>query len=1058
MFVHRLKLRPPQLLPTWIERPNVERRLTSETSVLSIVAGPGYGKTVLAAQMYAAWAGPKLWYSLDTDDADIAVFAAHVETMVRSLEQTHAPLGDSWRLGSPKEVGSVFAELLSEIKPAPLLVFDDVHVLEGSRAQAALGELVERATRVGATFVLCGRSMPVPLHAIAARARLATAGATDLAFDAGESRAYLAGSVGTACDASMLDRLARRAEGWPAGLALVASTAFVRGAGNAPEPARAADEDARRLLFDYLAAEVLDGLDEPDRRFLRETSILDVLEAGICDAVTGGIDATERLVSLSRRGLFITRRADDAFTAHQLFREFLRHDLARSWPRAEVAALHRRAAAALAECGDQLGAIGHLLDAGDEPAAIASLERTVFSMLASGLLARVDAFLQRLGRERIDASPTLLVAMGRLELLRGDADCALSSLERAIRSARDRGEHDVLAEGVRAFVTILASRGEFARMLELLERTLALGDRLSEQSRTSLQLVRGAVFLETDRFDDALAVFDEIMPSVVARGDLALQGMVLHNTSVAHVRRGDPYAGLAMQERALKVKRSAGQRVSSLLTLGNLIFVTRILGDLDEAERLSQRLLVDALDIGNANLISYAYGNEGEIKLMRGDVPGALVAFKAAQRAGDPGDVLSMPDVLHGFGQALLALGQVAEADEACAKAIAVMRATGRKQNVATVLLTRAECAVASDEIARAVTLATEALDLAGAGADAVITASASLDAAALLMRVRVRLPAKEARSVERVACNAATMAIALIHQRDYRFLLRTKAAVFERLRDDLRRWRIGAGLMPDSVRSSHGLRVEFLGGLRVFVGGEALAADAWKRRKAREIFAYLVSLRGRGVARARLVDLYWPETDADAAHDNLRVTISAIRKAVGDVVKFEANGYRFVAPAHTTVDTELFDEAIESARGALARVAPDRARDAYRKAAELYRGEFLDGMEDGGWQWRERERLRAAALETLRWLSLDDAGDATFRRLVLDRLLEVAPFDIDAVRLRLDLMIAERRAGDARRDYADWRARYRSSVGVEAPAIWTSPDDDRSGSRSVRDLLQAEA
>ncbi len=1061
MFVQRLKLRPPQLLPAWIARPNIERRFTAGTSVLSIVAGPGYGKTVLAARLHDAWPGPKLWYSLDASDADLAVFAAHVETMLKSLACERPFEGESWRLGSPKEVGSVFAELLADVRPAPLLVFDDVHVLEGSRAQAALSELVERATRAGATFVVCGRSMPIPLHALAASTRLVTAGAADLAFDESESHAYLRVATRFGDDANALERLARRAEGWPAGLALVVSTAAVRAAGDGREPASARDEAARRLLFDYLAAEVLDGLGETERRFLLETSILDVLEESVCDAVTESRYAGDVLASFARRGLFIARRSEDAYSAHQLFREFLQHTLGRSRTAGEIASLHGRAASVLALRGDQPGAIAHLLDAGDLDAAAAALATVALAMLASGLLARVDSFLQRIGRERIERSPTLLTALGRLEALRGEWDRASSSLERAVAGARERGEPDVLAEAVRVLATVLASRGEFARLLETIEATLALGPRLSEHSRTALKMVYGAVLLEAERFDEALAVFEEIMPSVVARGDLALQGMVLHNTAVLHVRRGDPYAGLAMHERALKVKRSAGQRVSSLLTLGSLVFVTRLVGDLDHAERLSAKLLDDAYDIGTANLVAYARENEGEIKLLRGDAVGAQLAFREALRAGDPGDVLFLPDILHGLAQASLALGDVDEADECCSKSLASLRTTGRRQNIAAVLLTRAECALARGENARGLALAYEALELAGAGADAVMTASTSLDVAVTLVRLLPKLSGAAAREAERRAAQGATTAIALLHQRDYRFLLRTKAHVFAELREPLRRWRIGQGLMPDALRSAGTLRVELLGGLRVLVGGEPLPADAWKRRKAREIFAYLVSLRGLGVARARLIDIYWPETDADAAHDNLRVTISAIRKAVGDVVKFESNGYRFVPPPHTVIDTVLFDEHLEHARQALARGAGEIARRSYCAAIELYRGEFLEGIEDGGWQWRERERLRASALEALRWLASDQHAEGTFRRLMLDRLLEVAPFDIDAVRMRLELMVRECRLAEARRDYEDWKARYRSSVGADPPDFWQPPDETIGAAGSVavvRELSQLEA
>ena len=1017
---------------------------------MSVVAGPGYGKTVFAAQLFDAWDGPKLWYSLDTTDTDLAVFAAHVETMLRSLERMRAIEGESWRLGSPKEVGSIFAELLSDVRPAPLFVFDDVHVLEGSRAQAALAVLIERATRNGATFILCGRSMPVSLHAMAAAAQLASAGPSELAFDESESRAYLSRATGLSEDPIALDRLARRAEGWPAGLALVASTANNSHGDGGPELLSARDEDTQRLLFDYLAEEVLVSLSEDERSFLVETSILDVLEIGLCDAVTGIESARDMLPSLARRGLFISRRSEEAYTAHQLFREFLRHMLVRSMSRDVVATLHRRAANALAKRGDQPGAIAHLLDAGDLDGAAVALEEGAATMLASGMLARLDAFLQRIGRERVDVRPTLLIAQGQLERYRADWDRALGSLERAIKISRDTDAYDALAEAIRVSSPILASRGEFPRLFGLLEATLDLGDKLSEASRTALSVTLGSVLLETERFDEALAVFNKIMPSVVARGDLSSQGQVLQNTAVAHIRRGDPYAGLAMLERALKVKRSAGLRVSAMVTLGNTIFVLTELGDLDEADRLTKKFLEDAYDISDSNMIASAHEKEGVIKLLRGDLVGASRAFRDAQRSSDPGDVLLLPDILHGLAQSTLGLGNVAEADELCAKAIGVMRAAGRKQYAAPALLTRAHCAFERQEYERASSLALEGMELLDAGLDAVITASGKIDAAALLVRIAAHFSGDEARAIDRRAQDAATGAIAILHQRDYRFLLRTKARAFNDLQEHLRRWKIGQGLMPDAVRPSIAMRIEMLGGLRVIVGGETLSADAWKRRKARDIFAYLVSLRGRGVPRARLIDLYWPETDADAAHDNLRVTISAIRKAIGDIVKFESNGYRFVPPPNTIVDAELFDEHIESARQSLARGVLDAVRHGYMSAIDLYRGEFLEGFEEGGWQWRERERLRAACLEALRWLAADRSGDPNMRRLALDRLLDVAPFEIAGMRMRLELMVGEMRVVEARRDHEEWKARYRATIGADPPEVWPA---EKTSVSAVREM-----
>jgi hypothetical protein len=160
-----------------------------------------------------------------------------------------------------------------------------------------------------------------------------------------------------------------------------------------------------------------------------------------------------------------------------------------------------------------------------------------------------------------------------------------------------------------------------------------------------------------------------------------------------------------MFERALGVKRGAGQRVSALMTLSNQIFVMRLLGDLDGAERLVTSLLDDARDVGNGTMLAHGYENAGSILVLRRDGPGALEAFDRAQAACDPSDVLLMPEILHGRAQALLLTRDARGADEACAKSIATMRTAQRTQSIAPVLITRAEAGFESLEYSRAVGL-----------------------------------------------------------------------------------------------------------------------------------------------------------------------------------------------------------------------------------------------------------------------------------------------------------------------------------------------------------------
>lgn len=1036
MFVRRLKLRAPEALASWIERPNVESLLAPDVRVLSVVAGPGYGKTVLAAQLFERAKAPKAWYTFESSDADIGIFASHLDAALESLGAPPILDVEVWRLGSAKEVGSYLAERIASLAQGPLFVFDDVHEIDGSPAAAALREVVLRAARVGATFIVCGRAMPIPLHAIAARAQLASVAPDDLLFDRTQTRELIARATPGAAIGDDVCALAARADGWPAGIALIASTANV--AARAPlDFAALGNQQTQQLLFDYLASEVFDRLGAAEGRLLLETAILDSLETASCDAILGWDDSGRILASLAERGVFVSRRSAHAYTSHRLFREFLLHELRLRRTPAEIAELHGRAADEFARRGDVARAIAHRLDAGTPETAADELEDAVLELLRVGAVSTVGTLLGRLPIERIERSATLLTALGRVRSQAGDFDAASSALERAIALARRYGSYDIVAEAVRACAPILGSRGAFARMRALLEETLTLSP-LGESSATGLRMSLGALNVETGRFDEALEIFNAIMPIVVARGDIGVHGSVLHNTAVAHLRRGDLYAGLSLYERAFALKERAGQRASALVTLADLVYTRLLLGDLDEAERVVADLIARAGDYGSTLTLARAYESLATLHLERGHVAAATLAFEEARRVCDPGDILVRPYILHGLARCALATRDLASADEGCARAIDLFRSAGRGQQAAPMLTTRALCALEGDDAGAAIGFASAAIAAASEGTDAVLRAASYVDAAALLLRAAERAGgARDALAAEATARAAATEALALVYQRDYRFLLRTKAAAFAALQPLLRRSDAApAGAAPHAATGAAQLEIAMLGTFSVAVAGRTISGE-WKRRKSRDIFAYIVSQRGRAVPRAKLLDLYWPEMDADAANDALRVTVSAIRKAVGNVVVYEAGAYRFVSPAGTIVDVVLFDEAIERGRAALTRGEPGVAAAGFVAAAERYAGDFLEDVEDVGWEWRERERLRAAALEALRWLATAPGVDSLTGRQARERLLSIAPFDLQAVVLQLRSLAEGSGAAVSDRAYSVWRTLYRTTVGAEAPNIW---------------------
>ena len=185
---------------------------------------------------------------------------------------------------------------------------------------------------------------PLALARLRVRGELAEIRAADLRFtdsEAAELLRNLAARPGLVLPDSAAAALAARTEGWAAGLQLAALS--LRGQTDVATFV-AAFRGSHRYVLDYLAEEVLECQTEQVRSFLLDTSILNALNGGLCDAVTGSRDSQEMLERLERAGLFLAPLDDVRgwWRYHQLFADLLQARLAQQPDRA--AQLHRKAA------------------------------------------------------------------------------------------------------------------------------------------------------------------------------------------------------------------------------------------------------------------------------------------------------------------------------------------------------------------------------------------------------------------------------------------------------------------------------------------------------------------------------------------------------------------------------------------------------------------------------------------------------------------------------------------------------------------------------------------
>jgi DNA-binding winged helix-turn-helix (wHTH) protein len=153
---------------------------------------------------------------------------------------------------------------------------------------------------------------------------------------------------------------------------------------------------------------------------------------------------------------------------------------------------------------------------------------------------------------------------------------------------------------------------------------------------------------------------------------------------------------------------------------------------------------------------------------------------------------------------------------------------------------------------------------------------------------------------------------------------------------------------------------VRCFGAFEVHAGGEPVAD--WSTGKARNLFQYLLLHRGRIIRRENLAEALWPGC-AWSSSGSLKAAVHAVRRTLGrrpvEIISGE-HGYRLDATG-LWLDIDEFDSALRQAHAAESRGARAEALACYRRATQLYTGDFLPG-EDGKWGEEQREYYRTLA------------------------------------------------------------------------------------------------
>jgi LuxR family maltose regulon positive regulatory protein len=391
---------------------------------LTIVTAPaGYGKTTLVAEWVHGLTRATTWVSLDKGENDPLQFFSYLIGAFQLLDREIGKnVVNALQSARPPEFQSLLAALVSDISTFNepfVLILDDYHLIRETKIHDLLVSLLEHLHPQMHLVIVTRRDPPLPLPRMRVKGEMLEIRAKELQFSTEEAQEFLNDVMNLDLAANEIETLASRTEGWIAGLLLSAHSLkyevdrkdFIR--------AFAGDD---RYVMDYLIDEVLNRLPEESKEFLIKTSILDRMDASLCQELVfeGGSKQRSQdiLEWLEKENLFTipldNRR--EWYRYHHLFADLLRYRL--KMQRAnELVDLHRRASEWYEGQGFVSDAIGHAQLGKAQGRVIELIEAYSLLEISRGNLNVVKLWLKNLPDENIQSRPYLGVLVAWTLLL-----------------------------------------------------------------------------------------------------------------------------------------------------------------------------------------------------------------------------------------------------------------------------------------------------------------------------------------------------------------------------------------------------------------------------------------------------------------------------------------------------------------------------------------------------------------------------------------------------------------------------------------------------------------
>ncbi len=479
---------PPKLPDNIIHRKELSEKLSANRGrQLIIVNCPaGYGKTTLIVDFLEKSKLKYGWFQIHNDISNVYSFFSYLIHSIKRLDQE---FGDNTlkiiqstreRYQLPKQFNQVLNLLLSTfINEFSRKYGEDIYIvldeLEQLDKSEWINETLEKLLynlQPNLHFIITTRELPeVNLSTLTAKQKVFKLLTNDLEFTNDEVREVLKNYFDSEYNEDEITSLVKNMGGWVTGIHLLLQS-LGKDFAKFQKETNAIPED----IYSYFAEDITKGLGEEVRNFLLETSPLEDFTISDCNELLDIENSKDIITELLNKNIFIISSSSAGETKYNyqvLFKKYLNLTLSDEKSSKDIQGLYKRISKFYKGKGENDKAIRYLLIAKDFEKAAGIIEETFTDRFDEGNFEIIWQWLDMIPEDIFNKYPILLYQKGLMtKFYTGDLEGAVPFMIKAIKLFKSKGDEALLVRANISLVRIYISTGEINKAMTEIRKML----------------------------------------------------------------------------------------------------------------------------------------------------------------------------------------------------------------------------------------------------------------------------------------------------------------------------------------------------------------------------------------------------------------------------------------------------------------------------------------------------------------------------------------------------------------------------------------------------------